>query len=277
MAEPHGEPSPGGARTSSSRPIPASNRMGTASSHSQRNRAVSGRAAALSPRRATEPSERCSPTSSRTRSPAWREPDRDASQQCNDHQTSADDGAADRCQTRCAARPHAARHRFDVARERGMSSSVFIARSPRNARGQRLQPAMDRDLDIGFADARLRCCLGDAQPIDPGRADRVRLLWPAAFEQIVDVHLRDRSRLRSLLRSRCHPEPRSDFVPPAAEMIDHLVAGDREQPCREGAIAVVGRTPGVNGDQRLLDQILDLIGGGIRRADRKSAAVARGH
>ena len=140
-----------------------------------------------------------------------------------------------------------------------MSCSVSLIASPLIRAASALRP---RWTDTFTSDSPMSARgrgLGHAEPFDMRVADRARLLGAEAREQAIHVHPRrarlleplcDQDRLDILDRHR-------DLPPP--EMIDHPIARDRVEPGGERAIAIVAGAAGVDGDQRFLHQILDIL------------------
>ncbi len=60
----------------------------------------------------------------------------------------------------------------------------------------------------------------------------------------------------------------------AAEMVDHLVARDGEQPGGEGAVTIIGGTARMHRNQRFLHQILDIV---VAAGSTPIEAAQQGH
>lgn len=65
-----------------------------------------------------------------------------------------------------------------------------------------------------------------------------------------------------------------DLPPPATQVVDQLIAGDRVSPGREGQGTVIAVTLQMHREQRLLHQVLDLRGAGPDTAGEVAAQMA---
>jgi hypothetical protein len=118
---------------------------------------------------------------------------------------------------------------------------------------------MNRHFDIRFADADSGCGFSNAQALQVRLANGIRLLRWQTFEQTLHIELCRVRVFESLLDQHLIDCLDQTFALPAPEMIDHLVTSNGKEPCSKGSVTVVRRSPVVHSDERLLNQVLDLI------------------
>ena len=127
------------------------------------------------------------------------------------------------------------------------------------------------DLYVGFTDPGLSCSLGDTQSLEARSSNGVRLFGWQAIEQTLDIHFGEARVLETFCYQQLIQLFDMTFVAATSEVIDHLVTCDCKQPSCEASIGIVCGATSVDGNERLLNEILDIIRDGIRTTPEEGA------
>ena len=100
--------------------------------------------------------------------------------------------------------------------------------------------------------------LRDPQPLDLGRVDRGRLFGGQCVERRLDIEPCRHLIFELAIAEQIAEIAQGDIVAAPAKVIDHFVPRDLKRPRTECAVAIVTGPSGINGDQRLLHQILQI-------------------